>query len=261
MGEHVDPLAAPRVETRLDDSVVAASARRLADRIMARFPTHNLPKVARELCRMIALLRHESRPSRTQRTVRTASAILIAVIAVCVPVTIIAMITTSVRAGEAINAEWISIMESLINDLVFSGIAIAFLWVLPQRMARSQALRLLHRLRSLAHVVDMHQLTKDPDRYRSDFQPTQQTITPDLTPAELSQYLDYCSELLALIGKSAALLADHNTDSAVLAGVADIESLTGDLSRKIWQKIALLPTLGVVEPDPQAPDDASGRLH
>ena len=38
-----------------------------------------------------------------------------------------------------------------------------FLFSLEGRLKRRTALRMLHRLRSIAHVVDMHQLTKDPE--------------------------------------------------------------------------------------------------
>jgi hypothetical protein len=75
-------------------------------------------------------------------------------------------------------------------------------------------LPLLHRLRSLAHVIDMHQLY---------------------------HYLNYCSEMLSLTAKTAALGAEHSTDDVVLETISYIETLTTDLSNKIWQKISLLP--------------------
>lgn len=61
-----------------------------------------------------------------------------------------------------------------------------------------------------------------------------------LSRAQLARYLDYCSELFALTSKLAALHAQHRQDPVVLDAVNDIESLTADLSRKIWQKITIL---------------------
>jgi hypothetical protein len=58
----------------------------------------------------------------------------------------------------------VPLTESLVNDLVFAAIAVVFLWAFPERLERRDLLRLLHRLRSLAHVIDMHQLSKDPSR-------------------------------------------------------------------------------------------------
>ena len=62
----------------------------------------------------------------------------------------------------------------------------------------------------------------------------------DLTPAELVRYLDYCSEMLALTGKLAALYVQNFNDMVALAAVNEIESLTTGLSRKIWQKMMVM---------------------
>ena len=58
----------------------------------------------------------------------------------------------------------------------------------------------------------------------------------------MSRYLDYCSELLALTGKLAALYAQAVPDEGVAQAVTDIELLGSSLSRKIWQKISLIDT-------------------
>ncbi len=108
-------------------------------------------------------------------------------------------------------------------------------------MARERLLAQLHRLRSLAHIVDMHQLTKDPERLRPGFRSTLDSVDPHLDRNDLERYLDYCSELLSLIGKVAALCAEESQDAVVLDTVSTIETLTTSMSRKIWQKISLLP--------------------
>jgi len=58
----------------------------------------------------------------------------------------------------------LQIAESAVNDLIFLGVAVFFLSSLEARVKRHEALRALHQLRSLAHVIDMHQLTKDPEQ-------------------------------------------------------------------------------------------------
>ncbi|NUN49492.1 MAG: hypothetical protein HUU15_11750, partial [Candidatus Brocadiae bacterium] len=65
----------------------------------------------------------------------------------------------------------------------------------------------------------------------------------------LSRYLDYCAEMLALIGKLAALYADEMRDSVVIDAVNEMEDLTTGLSRKIWQKLSILYAM---EPGPSA---------
>ena len=57
---------------------------------------------------------------------------------------------------------------------------------------------------------------------------------------ELSRYLDYCAELLSVAGKIAALCAQSSRDPVVIAAVNDIESLTSNMSAKIWQKIIIV---------------------
>jgi hypothetical protein len=90
----------------------------------------------------------------------------------------------------------------------------------------------------------MHQLTKDPATL------TQECAPPRaMTPFELTRYLDYCAEMLALIGKLAALYADRMRDSVVIDAVTEIENLTTGLARKIWQKISLI---GEIEAPPRA---------
>jgi hypothetical protein len=87
----------------------------------------------------------------------------------------------------------------------------------------------------------MHQLTKDPDRV-SDTPPEPTPSSPKvtLTRALLVRYLDYCSELLALTSKIAALFVQHFNDPVVLSTVNEVETLVTGLSGKIWQKITLL---------------------
>ena len=86
----------------------------------------------------------------------------------------------------------------------------------------------------------MHQLTKDPDRVGGQRRPTPSSPQHTLTAHDLGRYLDYCSELLAVIGKLAALYVQNFDDAVVLSSVDEIESLTNGLSRKIWQKVMIL---------------------
>lgn len=130
--------------------------------------------------------------------------------------------------------------EAGINELIFLGLALYFLVSLETRIKRHSALQALHRLRSIAHVVDMHQLTKDPAHLLSPFQDTESSPKHTLTRYELMRYLDYCAEMLALDSKLAALFAQNMDDPVVLSAVNELELLTQGLSSKIWQKIMIL---------------------
>ena len=124
--------------------------------------------------------------------------------------------------------------------MVFLGIAVFFLITAEVRLKRRRALASLHELRSVVHIVDMHQLTKDPERIIAGRADTASSPTRTISAPELGRYLDYCSELLSLASKVSALFAQHFSDSVVLAAVNEIEALANGFSNKIWQKITLL---------------------
>jgi hypothetical protein len=86
----------------------------------------------------------------------------------------------------------------------------------------------------------MHQLTKDPSLVHGDVTLTPSSPKRRMSFFELTRYLDYCSEMLSLTGKVAALYAQELRDAVVLSAVNEIEVLTTALSRKIWQKIMIL---------------------
>ncbi len=145
----------------------------------------------------------------------------------------------------------LQIIESGINNLAFIVIAVWSLITIEDKWKRSQAIRSLHSLRSLAHIVDMHQLTKDPEVViSSNYQTTASSPKRTMTAFQLTRYLDYCAEALALISKIAALHVQYFEDAETLAAVSDVENLTDGLSRKIWQKISILDRF-LIEEDQQ----------
>src|SRR3989454_10962326 len=95
----------------------------------------------------------------------------------------------------------------------------------------------------ISHIVDMHQLTKDPDQLLGGSGTATTSPQRTMTRFALSRYLDYCSELLSLTSKVAALYVQDSQDPVLLDAVNDVETLTTGLSRKIWQKIMIIDTL------------------
>ena len=133
----------------------------------------------------------------------------------------------------------VQVLEAGINDVVLIAIAIFFLVSIERRVKRHRALKAIHELRAIAHIIDMHQLTKDPARLHWE---TLGIIQPreELTPFQLTRYLDYCSELLSLVGKVSVLYVQKFDDPIALSAVNDVEDLTTGLSRKIWQKMMII---------------------
>jgi hypothetical protein len=124
--------------------------------------------------------------------------------------------------------------------VVFLGAAIAFLVTLENRVKRGRALSAINELRALAHIIDMHQLTKDPEWVLGRGEPTGVLPPRQMSRFELSRYLDYCSEMLSLTSKVAALYIQDFDDEVALAAVNEVEDLTTGLSQKIWQKLMIL---------------------
>ncbi len=142
-------------------------------------------------------------------------------------------------------AAFVTVMEAGINDVVLIGAAFFFLLTFETRYKRKRALKALHELRSIAHIIDMHQLTKDPHRItdRKKFY-VPQPLSPklEMDSFQLRRYLDYCSEMLALTGKVAAVYVQAFDDAVAIASASELETLTSGLSQKIWQKIQILET-------------------
>ena len=160
-------MAAPRLSSyeRLDGREVRAVIEYLGERIDQYLPRHpGLRSVTEELGRLVdGLLDRERGAPRRRRAVMWVSRVLIAVVLVTVVLTVGAAVRDAIGAQGALHAfEWLPVLDSGISDLVFAGIAIWFLLSLAGRLVRNELLRRLHRLRSLAHIIDMHQMSKDP---------------------------------------------------------------------------------------------------
>jgi hypothetical protein len=225
---------------RLDPTRITDTARQVARRVRERFPDSGLSRIAEELVAVTDRAAAESEWFRRPHLgLRVAIGALIAVLLLTV---IGALGTLLPRPGEATLTEVLQAVESAINDAVFLGIAIWFLATLETRRKRRRAVKAMHGLRAMAHIIDLHQLTKDPERVMSPEAGPDTASSPArrLTVFELSRYLDYCSEMLSLLSKSAALYVQDFADPVTISAVNEVENLTTDLSRKIWQKIMIL---------------------
>jgi hypothetical protein len=133
-------------------------------------------------------------------------------------------------------------IEAAANLTLLTGAAAFSLFTLEQRLKRRRALAALHELRSIVHVIDMHQLTKDPSKFIVGGN------TPSSPPLllnefQMTRYLDYCAEMLSLTSKVAVVFGQYLDDQAVAEVVSDIEQTSSGLSQKIWQKIVILQQL------------------
>jgi hypothetical protein len=138
--------------------------------------------------------------------------------------------------------KFFELSEQILNEIVLIGAGVIFLVTFETRRKRKRVITATNRLRCFAHMIDAHQLTKDPDRILEAFTVTQNSPKHSLNKYELGRYLDYCSEMLALVGKLGFLCVQNFNDPQANNAVNDLENLTTAIARKIWQKIMILRT-------------------
>lgn len=235
----VPPLSGPHYQA-LDPAKILETAEHLQRRVSERFPTSNLGQIAEELVvvarEVVQLAGLLARPIGWLRALVFLAVFLLIALFVS---TLVVFVVNPVTPFSSI-ADFLQGVDAAVNELVFLGIAIFFLLNVETRVKRRRALKAIHVLRSMAHIIDLHQLTKDPERLCGTMPDTPSSPHRSMTAAEVARYLDYCTEMLAVISKLAAIHVQEFRDPVTLSAVNDIEDLSQGLSRKIWQKIMIL---------------------
>lgn len=234
----VSKSAPSRPLRQLDPERIVATAVRLQQRIQERFPNSSLGRIAQEVRLLTEEVRGRSVAFDTPNMpLRIGIGGLVCLIVAFLVTSIISVRHTEQLLDDLSN--FVQFLEAALGGTVFIGAAILYLVSLENRIKRARAIRAIHELRALAHIIDMHQLTKDPERMHSG-PATPSSPQRTMTPFELSRYLDYCVELLAILGKIGALYAQYFPDPEALEAVEQVETLTTGLSRSIWQKMMIL---------------------
>lgn len=224
--------------SRLSATRLQGTIQTLLLRIEDRFPGSGLFKVCQRL---------HGVSMETTRTIEWISspnyamrAGLAAIVVISAWALFYALSSVKVRDTGFSLAELVQMTEAGLNEVLIIGAGIVSIVTLEGRRKRGRVISAVNRLRCLAHIIDMHQLTKDPDGAVGISMPTANSPRRELTQPELGRYLDYCSEMLSLTGKMAFLYVQDFDDPEANKAVNDLEDLTTGLSRKIWQKIMII---------------------
>jgi hypothetical protein len=235
----------------LNADLILQTCRSTHERVSEQFAGSGLSKVAGELltvsehaAELAAWLAKPHYPLRALAGVGIA-AILIIVLGI--------IRTIDVQFTFSSIADFLQGLDAAVNEMVFIGVAVFFFMTMETRLKRRRVLKAIHELRSIAHIIDMHQLTKDPERIAHLPAPEAAVKRPQ-SPAELIRYLDNCTDMLALISKIAALYVQRFDDPVTLSAVNEVENLTNGLSRKIWQKIMIFDR--ILAPASRPPEPA-----
>lgn len=217
---------------------VISTTERLAERIKSRFPEANLVNVSRNVVDLARRAQERSlwisRPIYALRFLQAVLILLVGFIVYYVG-NRLHVENTAYNLSELVQA-----LEAATNEIILLAALFFGFISLEVRIKRARALKEFHLLRSAIHIIDMHQLTKDPSRLDRGAIWTPVSPRQDLDAFLLVRYLDYCSELLSLIGKIAAVYGEQFRDPVLLSALDEIENLSNGFSRKIWQKIMII---------------------
>ncbi len=217
----------PNTPPTLEPAKIIQTIDRLGVRIKERFPGSGLSNVCADLLEIAkqteATARSITKPILGLRVALTA---FLVIVGIALVVTISRL---PIRVSSLSLTDLISVIEASTNELVLIAAGVFSLVTIETRVKRSRVIAAINQLRCIAHIIDMHQLTKDPDSGQN-----------SLDDFRLGRYLDYCSEMLSLVSKIGFLYVNHFDDPEANHAVNELENLTNGLSRKIWQKITII---------------------
>ncbi len=227
--------------SQLDPDKLIETIRKLELRIESRFPDSGLKKVCSDFLEFAKEIQFDlikiNTPIWYVRLSVIASGLLLTVITVFVFYSLVKGFL--IPKDFSSSTEMIQGLEAGTNELIFFGLAFIFLKNLERNVKRNRTLKSIQVLRNFGHVVDMHQLTKDPTAI-PDLQATGVSPARITDHYQLTRYLDYCSEMLSLISKMGALYSQYSKDEVVLENVNDLSDMCQGVSSKIWQKIMIM---------------------
>lgn len=204
----------------------------LGQRISQRFPNSDLAGVCDEL--LVIAKETEAKSQYVNAPNYPLRGIILLLIAAAGAIVYYLVRAAQLKTGEVELFGLFQGLESGTNLIIFIAVAIFFLFSVESRLARSRSLNDLNEIRSIVHVVDLLQLSKDPGQLLN------ADAARGMSRADLTRYLGYCSNMLSLTGKLAALYAQKLPDAVVIDASSDIQNLASGFSLKIWQKIAIL---------------------
>jgi len=224
----------------LDHDKLLGSIESISQRILALFPPSGLGEVSVEL---LAAARHCLAEAREiKKPLWKLRAVVAASVAALMLLPALPAFGMNFPLQFETLSEFLQATDAGFNILLLLAGGVLFLISMESRIKRNRTLRALNELRSLAHVVDMHQLSKDPGVQADPLAPRLPGRRPPVirNQGDLWHYLSFCGDLLAVLGKLAACFAEAVTDRSVLDSINEIEMLCTALSRKIWHKMSIV---------------------
>lgn len=218
----------------LDPKEVLKTAGELSARVADRFPGSGLLGISKELEGVAGRMEGRAAELKKPKVVLRAGILLVCVVAALAA----AKLAVMIRASDDIFSlpQFIQSLGSGLEGLAIMTAFAFFLAAIERRSRRSAALKFLSELRSMAHIIDLHQTKKE--NLGPDIGPTKNSPRRDLDDPRLSRYLEYCSEMLSIIGMVGSYYAQELGDEDFLESVDQLTDLTNGMASRILQKKA-----------------------
>jgi hypothetical protein len=162
----------------LDPEKIIHTASRLEQRIAERFPERGLVQVAREVVTLGRTVADQVKVLSPPIWWLRVLIGLIVLLGAGVFVWVGSVIPLKQVGRDAVSS--VQSIEAVINTLLLAILGLVTLVQLEARFKRQKVARGLHALRSVIHVIDMHQLTKDPVTLEAAYQPTPNSPPRDM---------------------------------------------------------------------------------
>jgi hypothetical protein len=233
----------------LREDKLLETVEQIRQRIAERFPDSGLSQVAAEIVQIAreALVRAEA--IRQPNLWLRAGLVLLVVIGAAGAVTY-----AQTRGDQAPLVQTVlQFLDASKGSAAILAALAVFLVTLETRLKRRRAMQAIHELRAMAHIIDMHQLTKDPDRFGHPTRPIM-VSGRQMDADAMSRYLHFSTELLAVVSKIGQLYVQDFPDATAQTAVDHFEGLATGLSSKIWQKLMILDRIRSDTGFPKAED-------
>ena len=223
----------------VDSIKIKKTINKLEWRILERFPNSNLLIISKNL----SLLLEETNNNIAENNKPNYIVRIILTLIVATSIILFVKIISFTNFEEEIDSlnSVTALSDSLFNVIFLLSAGLLSLFSIENKIKRKKIIKTINKLRSFLHVVDMHQLTKDPIVNDNNHIQTMNSPIRTLTNYELKRYLDYSSEMISLVSKISTLFAQHFQDEVIISKVNEIESLSSALTQKIWLKINNIP--------------------
>lgn len=176
------------MERVLREDKLLETAERLQKRIAKLFPDSGLTQIAGEIVQITREAMARAERIRRPDLLLRGGLVLLALLALAGVVKHFYSYNDSSTALK----DRMQFMDTTKGAAAYMAGAAIFLVTLEVRLKRRRALKAIHELRAMAHIIDMHQLTKDPDRLGRKDEPL--LVGAKVTDADLmGRYLNYCT--------------------------------------------------------------------